>query len=242
MKPAQRNIPIKTERDVQRRLKIEPSTPVQDIDAVQNVCIKTERGVECRSKKEVNTSVQCIDKQAKGKNQQLNSASWNQEKQSLVNQIVELKSESHHNLLNLKKVQAEHDEMLLKNQRLEQKMFEEKGAYSTKIKEFEQLLSKAKNDYSDLKANCEKNMSDLKRENKSLLARVKQYQTGLQQNPNQVYEVESILNHKETKNGRLYLIRWDGYGSDDDTWEKAENLECPKLLAKYTHSIKNNRQ
>lgn len=85
-------------------------------------------------------------------------------------------------------------------------------------------------------------MSDLKRENKSLLARVKQYQTGLQQNPNQVYEVKAILNHKETKNGCSYLIRWDGYDSDDDTWEKAENLKCPKLLAKYTRSIINNRQ
>lgn len=151
MKPAQQNIPIKTERNIERRLKIEPSTPVQDIDVVRNVRIKTERKVECRSKREVN-----IDKQAKQKNQQLNSASWDQEKQSLVNQIVELKSENHHNLLNLKKVQAELDEMLLKNQRLERKMFEEKGAYSTKIKELELLLSKAKNDYSDLKEKGEK--------------------------------------------------------------------------------------
>src|SRR5208282_5267120 len=33
------------------------------------------------------------------------------------------------------------------------------------------------------------------------------------------WEVESILDHKEFRNGRRYLVRWRGFSSTDDTWE-----------------------
>lgn len=122
-------------------------------------------------------------------------------------------------------------------------MTQEKDASATKIKDLEIQLSKVKTDYFDLKADNEKKMSDLKRKNQFLLARQKQLQTGVQQNPaDSVYEVEAILNHKDTKNARSYLIRWEGYGSDDDTWEKAENLKCPTLLTNYIRSIKSNQK
>lgn len=34
------------------------------------------------------------------------------------------------------------------------------------------------------------------------------------------YVVEQILSEMQEDNGnRLYLVRWEGYGSDGDTWE-----------------------
>lgn len=56
-------------------------------------------------------------------------------------------------------------------------------------------------------------------------------------NPRQIYEVEKIVAHEGNGSGRLYRIRWKGYGPDADTWEPRKKLECPKLLAKYIAEV-----
>lgn len=56
-------------------------------------------------------------------------------------------------------------------------------------------------------------------------------------NPRQVYEVEKIVAHEGNGSGRLYRIRWKGYGPESDTWEPRKKLECPKLLAKYIAEV-----
>ena len=40
-----------------------------------------------------------------------------------------------------------------------------------------------------------------------------------------LYTIERIINHKTTKDGKKYLIRWKGYDEDEDTWELANNIE-----------------
>ena len=49
-------------------------------------------------------------------------------------------------------------------------------------------------------------------------------------------EVEAIIDSKVIKGKQLYLLRWKGYDSSNDTWEPAENLSCPELLSKYESS------
>jgi hypothetical protein len=45
-------------------------------------------------------------------------------------------------------------------------------------------------------------------------------------NNEEEYEVDHIVRHKRTSAGRtLFLIRWKGYGPDEDTWEPASNLK-----------------
>jgi hypothetical protein len=39
------------------------------------------------------------------------------------------------------------------------------------------------------------------------------------------YEVKSIQDHRDTNEGRQYLVHWKGYSHNDDTWEPESHLE-----------------
>jgi hypothetical protein len=53
-------------------------------------------------------------------------------------------------------------------------------------------------------------------------------------NSNEEYEVEEILASKTVRGKPFYLIRWVGYGPEEDTWEPSENLEhCKGLLSRF---------
>lgn len=50
--------------------------------------------------------------------------------------------------------------------------------------------------------------------------------------------MEEIVSHKKSHGQMLYLIRWKGFGSEDDTWENALTLDnCPEILKKYTDTV-----
>lgn len=52
------------------------------------------------------------------------------------------------------------------------------------------------------------------------------------------YEVEKIMDHRvDPKGRRRFLLKWKGYGHEDDTWEKEENLNCPDLINEYMKSV-----
>ncbi|KAJ3287354.1 hypothetical protein HK104_008647 [Borealophlyctis nickersoniae] len=54
----------------------------------------------------------------------------------------------------------------------------------------------------------------------------------------ELYEVEKILTHKKSGKKLEYKVRWLGYGSDDDTWEPAENVShCTEEIDDYWSSI-----
>jgi hypothetical protein len=48
-----------------------------------------------------------------------------------------------------------------------------------------------------------------------------------------IFEVEKILSHKGPANRRQFKVRWKGYGEEDDSWVKAEDLNAPELLRQY---------
>lgn len=48
-----------------------------------------------------------------------------------------------------------------------------------------------------------------------------------------IFEVETLIKHRGRGRIREFLVRWKGFKSKDDTWEKEKNLSCPQILAKY---------
>ena len=46
------------------------------------------------------------------------------------------------------------------------------------------------------------------------------------------YQVDRIIKARGRATAREYLVRWEGYGEDDDTWEPAEYLH-PELIADF---------
>jgi len=59
------------------------------------------------------------------------------------------------------------------------------------------------------------------------------------------YIVEKILDKRKGKNGKVeYLLKWKGYGNDDNTWEPKDNLECNELIDEFEkqHAAKSKKK
>merc|ERR1712226_1108823 len=60
--------------------------------------------------------------------------------------------------------------------------------------------------------------------------------------PVEQYVVESVVDKKVSKKGKIkYLLKWKNFPHSANTWEPAENLDCPDLLAKYEKDIAENQ-
>jgi len=51
------------------------------------------------------------------------------------------------------------------------------------------------------------------------------------------YEIEKILDHKEVRGKRRYLVHWLGYPTSDDQWVNADDLHAPEILQLYLNSL-----
>jgi len=49
------------------------------------------------------------------------------------------------------------------------------------------------------------------------------------------YEVEKILNSQVQWNKLQYLVKWKGYGHEENSWENVEDVHAPALVAHFHH-------
>jgi Chromo (CHRromatin Organisation MOdifier) domain len=47
------------------------------------------------------------------------------------------------------------------------------------------------------------------------------------------YEVEQVLAMKIEDSKKMYLIKWLGYSTSQNSWEPLENLECVDLIKEF---------
>ncbi|XP_006006743.1 M-phase phosphoprotein 8 isoform X2 [Latimeria chalumnae] len=63
-----------------------------------------------------------------------------------------------------------------------------------------------------------------------------------QEDEEDVYEVEQIIDMKMEKDEILYRVRWKGYSAEDDTWEPEAHLEdCREVLLEFRRKAMENK-
>lgn len=48
-----------------------------------------------------------------------------------------------------------------------------------------------------------------------------------------ILQVEEVLDEKNIKGVKHYLIRWKGYEEESDTWEPEDTLDCKELIEDF---------
>ncbi|KAF0483189.1 chromobox protein [Gigaspora margarita] len=54
-----------------------------------------------------------------------------------------------------------------------------------------------------------------------------------------VFAVEKIISHRIRNGTTQYLIKWEGFGSEDNSWENEGNVYAPILIRKYWNKSRN---
>lgn len=101
-----------------------------------------------------------------------------------------------------------------------------------KLNEKESECSKLRSVQTAMEEKLDKQNTEIQKL-KLKLQKKKEVKSDLCEKKSNVFDVEKIMGHKVVNGEILFLIRWKGYGAEDDTWEKKKNLFCDKFLKNY---------
>lgn len=204
--------------------------------------IKTERDVEIR----LGITTEPQQPSTSGVSN-LPSNNWQKEKEGLLHQIADLKTELQRVALDLSQQKSKLSSLSLEKDNLKEQISNKETVLLKEKEEVHTLLLESQAKFDKLKEEDAKNIAVLMRENKMLKAQQKQIQSGISYRQsfensqkkstsnldatagNDEYDVEAIIDHKGGKSNRQYLVRWKGFGPADDTWEYESNFVIEAL-------------
>lgn len=185
------------------------------------------------------------------KNNRSNVVESNQDKNKFINRIAALQKENQRYVLDMKKKDAAFATLKQEKQKIEEQLTEKVISLSAEVKTLRSELSVIKTQNAEQRDVDKNIISQLNKKVRLLDARNKQLQTGscqekqthVNQNKsnesgNSVFEVKTLVGHKQKKDGMYFLVRWKNFSSKDDTWEHESNLMCPKVLKAYKQKFK----
>lgn len=168
---------------------------------------------------------------------------WSQERQKLIQKIVESKAQHQQSILHFKEKSSDCNALISEKLDMEKQHSKDMNSISNQ-------LNALQTETVELKARCSRSESEnvlLSRENQLLKARLKQFETSQQtsgandaaeinsKNEPDEYEIQQIVDHKKQKNGFHFQVRWKNYEAKDDTWEHESSLMC--TLCKYKRKM-----
>lgn len=170
---------------------------------------------------------------------------WLEEKKRLIEKIVVLQTENQRITFDLQKKISQHEATIREKANVEQQLSQKVHKLTEELKTTQSQAAVAKSNFAEQNNRDKETIAQLNYENKTLQARSNQLQLGIdqhkgskndneqKQNPDNVYEVEDLISHKKKKNIMHYLVRWKNFTSNDDTWEREDNLMCSEILESY---------
>lgn len=162
-------------------------------------------------------------------NQSKDEKYWHQERQKLIQKIIESREEHQKSILQLKNKTREYDNLLSEKSNTEKLHLQQINNLTT---QFEALKTETGN-WKTERSNNEAEIDSLSHENRMLKARIKQLESSQQQTqqtsiadePDE-YQMEKIVDHKKKKGVMQFRVRWMNYTKNDDTWENEADLMC----------------
>lgn len=124
-----------------------------------------------------------------------------------------------------------------------------------------ETLSKHLNETNTANMDLKSKLQSTENEKKKLMGRIQQLQKGVnlherhessqkaktacpvndtkQNDVDDTYDVEQLLDHKWQGRKQFFLVRWANYDESHNSWVAKKDLDCPKLLMEYFNSNKN---
>lgn len=165
-----------------------------------------------------------------------------EEKEKLLGELVQSKAEHQRIYFDLQKQMetiAQHDQ---KEKALTARVLvleQEKLSFDTLLSDKNATINRLQTELHKMKEDFEFKVSkyekDLKECNVKISQKLKEKNTRLKdsRSHSELYDVEDIMDHRIVNGKEFFLVRWEGYSADEDTWEPENIVNKLSVFKKY---------
>lgn len=195
--------------------KNEPKTIKQE----PNVALRIDQTVDSASLPESNPEIEHLQRKL---------SSLTEEKEKLISELVQSKSEYQRVYFDLKKQMETITQRDQKEKGLMDRVLfleQERSSLNSLLRDKDDIIGQLKAELRELDEECKLKVSkyekDLKECNDKISHRLKEKKgcIGESRADSELFNVEAILAHKIVNGKKFFLVRWEGYSAEDDTWE-----------------------